>query len=179
MTGVVLRPARPEDLPSIAVARARTWQAAYAAQVDADDLRRLTTPEALEAWVVRAAEGTSTTFWVAEVAGSTAGFAAFGAERAESPVLWRGEVHALYVAPEHWRTGLGSSLLHVALDELTERGHDVVTLWVLDGNEPALAFYRRHGFHMTGETSHDARGHPEVRMSRLLGPRGDLVHQHR
>jgi ribosomal protein S18 acetylase RimI-like enzyme len=30
-------------------------------------------------------------------------------------------------------------------------GADLVTLWVVDGNEPASKLYERHGFRYTGE----------------------------
>ena len=102
------------------------------------------------------------------------GFAAFGAERSEQPAQFRGELYALYVLPEHWRGGSGSALLHATLDELAECGFDVVTLWVLVGNDRAIGFYARHGFRATGERVRDHRGLDELRMSRLLGPRGDL-----
>jgi ribosomal protein S18 acetylase RimI-like enzyme len=172
----VVRPARAEDLPSVALVRALTWQTAYAGQVDPDELRTLTDPDVLDAWALRAAATGSTTYLVAEVEGEgeVVGFAAFGAERSEMPAQFRGELYALYVLPEHWRAGSGSALLHATLDELAERGFDVVTLWVLAGNDRAIGFYERHGFHATGERVRDPRGLDELRMSRLLGPRGDL-----
>ena len=53
-------------------------------------------------------------------------------------------------------------------------GTDFVTL-PTDDFERAIAFYRRHGFHETGEVVRDHRGLDDLRMARLLGPRGDLV----
>ena len=175
MTDLVVREARTEDLPAVAMVRARTWQAAYAGLVDDAELRTLTDPDVVGAWAVRAATMSTTTYTVAELDDEVVGFAAYGAERADAPQPWRGEVYALYVLPEHWRSGAGSALMHAALDELAGNGFDHVTLWVLVGNERAIAFYRRHGFHETGEVVRDHRGLDDLRMARLLGPRGDLV----
>lgn len=169
-----VRTALPEDLAGVSWVRAVTWQSAYAGLVADEELRTLTDPDVLDAWAARATTSSTTTYLVAEVGGEIVGFTAFGAERSTRPAGWRGEVYALYVLPSQWRTGCGSVLLHAALDELAERGHDVVTLWVLAGNERAIAFYRRQGFHETGETQRDRRGLDDLRMSRLLGPRGDL-----
>ncbi len=177
MADVEVRAAQQEDLPAVALVRAVAWQAAYAGLIPDEVLRGLADPDVVLAWAARAAATPSTTYAVAELVGEVVGFAAFGAERADPPSPWRGEVYALYVLPQHWRTGAGSALLHAALDELAENGFDHVTLWVLDGNQPAVGFYRRHGFHPTGEVMHDPRGFDELRMARPLGPRGDLVRE--
>jgi len=175
VTDLFVRPALPDDLPAVALVRALTWQAAYAGMVDDAELRTLTDPDVVAAWAARAATKTDTTYTVADLAGEVVGFAAYGAERSDDPRPWRGELYALYVLPDHWRSGAGSALMHAALDALAENGFDHVTLLVLAGNERAIAFYRRHGFHETGEVLRDHRGLDDLRMARLLGPRGDLV----
>ncbi|MFN8157444.1 MAG: GNAT family N-acetyltransferase [Candidatus Nanopelagicales bacterium] len=177
MTELVVRPARTEDLPDVGMVRALTWQAAYAGMVDDAELRTLTDPDVVAAWAARAETLTLTgsTYAVADLDGTVVGFAAYGAERSDSPRPWRGELYALYVLPEHWRTGAGSALMHHALDELAENGFDHATLLVLAGNDRAISFYRRHGFHETGEVLRDHRGLDDLRMARTLGPRGDLA----
>ncbi len=50
------------------------------------------------------------------------------------------ELERLYVAPEYHGRGLGSAML-ARIDD----GRDLY-LWLIDGNEPAQAFYRRRGF---------------------------------
>jgi ribosomal protein S18 acetylase RimI-like enzyme len=170
---VEVRPAQREDLPAIALVRALTWQSAYAGLVPDDVLAPMTAPAELDAWVDRVTADGSTTCLLAEVDGDLIGFCAYGAER-EATTQWRGEVYALYVRPQRWRLGAGSALLHTALDDLAERGDDVVSLWVLHGNDAALSFYRRHGFHETGETITDARGLVERRMLLGIGNRADI-----
>jgi len=173
---VEVRPAQSQDLPAIALVRALTWQSAYAGLVPDAVLAPLTEPAELDAWVDRLATDGSTTWLVAEADRDLIGFCGYGRER-EATTPWRGEIYALYVQPQRWRRGAGTTLLHAAMDDLAERGDDVVSLWVLHGNEAALSFYRRHGFHETGETVTDAGGLVELRMVLGLGNRAD-IHRH-
>jgi len=170
---VEVRSAQRHDLPAIALVRALTWQAAYAGLVPDDVLAPLTEPAERDAWVDRVAADGSTTCVLAEADGDLIGFCAYGAER-EATTPWRGEIYALYVQPQRWRTGAGSALLHTAIDDLAERGDEAVSLWVLHGNDAALSFYRRHGFHETSETVTDAQGLVERRMVLGLGNRADI-----
>lgn len=71
------------------------------------------------------------TVLIAEDGGERAGFAAFDA----------GWLHHLYVAPLHWRSGIGSALLTRVMD-----GHDQLELWTFQQNEGARRFYRERGF---------------------------------
>ena len=59
-----------------------------------------------------------------------------------------GELNALYVLREYQRQGVGRALTDAALRELT--AFPRVALWVLQGNEPAIRFYRRYGFRFDG-----------------------------
>ena len=55
------------------------------------------------------------------------------------------EITALYVLPEYQRLGIGSQLMHVALNNI----HDInssLSLWVLRDNVSAVSFYKKHGF---------------------------------
>ena len=56
------------------------------------------------------------------------------------------EVRRLYVEPVLQGQGIGAALLEYAIREL-----HVSRLWALEKNERAIAFYRRHGFHVTNE----------------------------
>jgi ribosomal protein S18 acetylase RimI-like enzyme len=54
-------------------------------------------------------------------------------------------VSTLYVLRSAQRLGLGRRLLGAAARVLQANGADALTLWVLDGNRPARAFYERLG----------------------------------
>ena len=56
------------------------------------------------------------------------------------------EVKKLYVEPVLQNGAIGAKLLAFAL---TECGAD--HLWALEENYKAIAFYKRHGFHVTGD----------------------------
>ena len=73
-----------------------------------------------------------------------------------------GEVKELYVEPFFQGTGIGSSLLRFAAEQLNAR-----FLWVLEKNQKAISFYRSHGFASTGERELEP-GTPEyiIKMTR-------------
>jgi len=67
----------------------------------------------------------------------------------------------LYISPEHRRRGIGSRVMRLLLEE--RRGvAKSMALFVLKNN-PALRFYRRHGFDVVHET------HSTLVMRRAMG----------
>ena len=71
------------------------------------------------------------------------------------------ELFMIYVRAAHWGTGVGHRLLQAAI------GDRPASLWVLDGNERAVGFYRRHGFRTDGaEKLHAGFQRPIIRMIR-------------
>lgn len=87
-------------------------------------------PDEVRAWV-GTWDLTSRDVWVAEFDGTIVGFA-------NLTPTW---LDGLYVAPDAQRGGVGSTLLDVAKSVRP----DGFGLWVFEINEPARAFYRRHG----------------------------------
>jgi uncharacterized protein YndB with AHSA1/START domain len=71
-----------------------------------------------------------------------------------------GEIWGIYVAPDHWRQGIGRRFVHVAERLLAARGYDQATLWVLSGNEEARRFYEKMGFRLDGGTKTIVLGEP-------------------
>ncbi len=61
-----------------------------------------------------------------------------------------GEICAIYLAPEHWRKGMGTLLCRYAEKTLRERGYAEVVLWVFEANEQARRFYEAMGFRTDG-----------------------------
>jgi GNAT superfamily N-acetyltransferase len=96
----------------------------------------------------------------------------YGPSRENGRRLARGELYALYVAPELIGTGAGRALMTEALARATAEGFPDLALWVLKGNAPARRFYERAGFRPDGaEETFEADGVlvPEVRYVRALG----------
>ena len=50
------------------------------------------------------------------------------------------------------RQGVGAVLVEKVIDWVRARGSARLLIWITDGNEPALALYRRAGFRPTGVT---------------------------
>ena len=83
-------------------------------------------------------------------------------------VAYRGGwVQHLGVLAEHTRRGYGSALLEFASLELFSTADPEASLWVLNGNEAARAFYRSHQWTETDDRRRsEYPPHPEVRMVR-------------
>ncbi|QNE17968.1 GNAT family N-acetyltransferase [Kribbella qitaiheensis] len=88
------------------------------------------------------------------------GFASAGPSRDDdAPVPL--ELFMVYVRAQWWGSGLGYRLLDVAI------GKEPASLWVLEANERARAFYRRQGFAEDGtKVDEPFFGVPEIRMVR-------------
>jgi ribosomal protein S18 acetylase RimI-like enzyme len=67
-----------------------------------------------------------------------------------------GEIWGIYLAPKHWRKGIGRTLCGYGERLLSRRGYLVATLWVLAGNGRARRFYEAMGFKADGASQmHD------------------------
>jgi len=64
----------------------------------------------------------------------------------------RGHLSRLYVAPERWGEGIGRRLYDTCLAHLRGRRFGDATLWVLEENTRARAWYERLGWRPTGAT---------------------------
>lgn len=87
--------------------------------------------------------------YVATVNGDVVAFCGYGMWRdakAEEPPAREGEIVGLYVSSEFQRKGIGKALLEQAERKLKQEGFSTVSLWVLEGNTKAQAFYKAMGF---------------------------------
>ncbi|MGH7645393.1 MAG: GNAT family N-acetyltransferase [Gemmatimonadales bacterium] len=74
------------------------------------------------------------------------------------------EIPSLHVLPHLRGRGLGRALLDRALAELRRRGYAECTLWVLEENRPAQAFYEKLGWRPDGgRMRYGGTDVPEVR----------------
>ena len=96
-----------------------------------------------------------------------AGTAAYGPAR-QTETAGCGEVISLYLLPDCWGRGLGKALLEAALERLWEMGCREVSLWVLEENRRARAFYERQGFSLSGAALDCEVGGKELREVRYV-----------
>ena len=96
-----------------------------------------------------------------------AGTAAYGPAR-QTETAGCGEVISLYLLPDCWGRGLGKALLEAALERLREMGCREASLWVLEENRRARAFYERQGFSLSGAALDCEIGGKELREVRYV-----------
>jgi GNAT superfamily N-acetyltransferase len=141
----VIRAARPADADALAALEVRAWEAAYGAYVSPEAMRGPIS-ERPARWRDRLGGAQDGVTLVLEGDAAVEGFASAGPTRVEDGAAeGAGELYALYVEPALVGTGRGRALLEAA-EELLVREHAEATLWVLEPNAPARAFYERHGW---------------------------------
>ena len=150
----------PDDADELARLHVLVWQQAYAGLMPADHLAGLDVEACPERWRRRLAGEVPGTTWVARDADGLVAFASSGPGRDEDrPVEL--ELYAINLLDRTHGTGLADALMERAV------GDGPAYLWVLDGNERAMAFYRRHGFVDEGARKPEPdTGNLEVRMVR-------------
>lgn len=124
--------------------------------------------EAWQAWAGASASGNDQVLFFAEKKSVVVGLAgAFRSEDNPRTMI----LISMWVEPAARRSGVGRALVRSVVRWAAAADADEVSLWVVEGNEAALAAYRRCGFEMTGETKPLA-GRPdriEHRMSLAIG----------
>ena len=149
---VGLRSATPGDAHAIATVHVASWRVAYRGLLPDDVLDGLSVTDRARIWADRLTSPAprSRTLLVVDDA-AVLGFASTGpAAHVDDPAA--GELYAFYLDPRVWGRGHGARLHSGALGNLRVDGFTHACLWVLDGNERALRFYRWQGWAPTGET---------------------------
>jgi GNAT superfamily N-acetyltransferase len=170
LQGYTLREAGVADARSVAQIHVNTWRAAYSGIVPDSVLAGLSVDSHAAKWTA-AIEQREPELWVAEVQDTIVGWAAFSASRDADAPAKCGELQAIYVAPNWWARGVGSALLARTRHQLTQRGFQRMTLWVLQANENAIHFYRACGLATDGGTKQfelAGKSLTEVRFSTAL-----------
>jgi GNAT superfamily N-acetyltransferase len=157
-----LRSATVDDAAAIERLRVRTWRAAYRGLVPDHILDTMPVDAARRRSLLAIRRGDEA---VALIGDEIVGWCACGPARDEDQdPQTAGEVYAVYVAPEHWGTGVGQKLLDRAHGWLRRAGYAQVTLWVLSGNSRARHFYEAAGYRPIGPVqTHERVGAPEIR----------------
>jgi L-amino acid N-acyltransferase YncA len=140
----VIRPATAADAEAIGIAHVQAWRESYAGIVPDRILAALDPAERTALWrrVIAAGE----IVLVAEdPAGALLGFANAGPQREPEVLPFPGEIYAIYLLAAAKRRGLGRALMREAARGLLARNLAAASLWALDGNSVAHAFYTALG----------------------------------
>ena len=155
----LIRLAVPADAPALAALAEATFietfgAGGFAIPYPADDLAEFLlgsyAPERVMGWILDPAE----TVWVVEdAAGALIAYAQVGANTLPHPDARpeHGELKRIYVARAAQGTGLGRTLLEIALGRIDPDGAATVWIGVWSGNEKAQRLYTHYGFAKAGE----------------------------
>lgn len=95
-----------------------------------------------------AASGCENATFIAEQGGEWVGMVTSYRDQAEDTRL----IVGMYVHQTTRRLGLGAALIEAVASWARDCGASQVSLWVAQGNDPAMTLYRRLGFRLTGVT---------------------------
>ncbi len=156
-----IAPITLDDADEVARVHVRVWQEAYAGLMPAAYLDGLDPDEFAAHWRERlATPQPDVKNWLARDAAGVVGITTSGPARDQNaPAPW--QLYAINVLARGHGSGVGSVLIETAI------GDRAAYLWVVEGNDRAIAFYRKHGFTDDGVRDHlPETGTLEVRMSR-------------
>ena len=164
-----LRGATDDDAMAVAQVHVRSWQVGYRGLIDDE---RLT--------AMRAAERAGTYRFDDHDPRAPQTLLAVEDELVRGFVTWGpssdgdggSEILGLYVDPDHWGRGVGTSLLEGAMESLRRSSPERTRLWVLEGNVRAERFYLARGWTFDGVSRREVVWGVEVdanRFSRELG----------
>ncbi|GAA2002053.1 GNAT family N-acetyltransferase [Microbacterium ulmi] len=165
MTEYVVRAATLDDAAPIARVQVQAWHEAYTGRMPQSVLDGLGVQKQTRMWerVLRgefASPGSGV--WVAEQGGEVVGFASAGACLDRDALPGRIQLYAINAVAAHHGSGVGQALLDAAI------GDAAASLWVLDDNPRARAFYTRNGFALDGAVQDDDTWGEPIREVRLV-----------
>ncbi|WP_083283619.1 GNAT family N-acetyltransferase [Humibacillus sp. DSM 29435] len=156
------------DCDELGRVHTRIWRETYAGLMPAGYLADLSETRSAENWRRRIVQpegvDAGSLTLVARRDGHIVGFASAGPSRdADAPTEW--ELHVINLL----QTVQGSGLAELLLDRVL--GERDATLWVVEGNARARAFYTRRGFtDEGGRSAHEPTDALEMRMVRRGTP---------
>jgi ribosomal protein S18 acetylase RimI-like enzyme len=149
-----------DDLDELGRVHVQVWQEAYAGLLPADYLAGLDPAAGPARWRERRVSNGDVGWWIARDEAGIVGMTTSGPPRdddAPAPL----ELYAINVLRRAHGSGLADDLMARVV------GDRPAYLWVLEGNERAKAFYRRHGFRDEGGRKPEPdTGVVEIRMVR-------------
>ena len=133
------------DAAPIAGVHVESWRTTYPGIVPDEVLAGLDVADRETRWRgILDSAGDDFTY-VAEIQeGVILGFAGGGPERSGDP-LYRGELYAMYLLPEHQLRGIGRQLTAAVASRLLAEGMRSMLIWVLTENMAARRFYEALG----------------------------------
>ena len=140
-----IREATTDDVPTIRSLAREAWTEAYADSVPDSVIEDAVSEWYAEETMNRIIGDDEQVCLVAVEDGTILGFSHGATDDG------KGDVLRLYVAPDRWHEGIGTTLLEAMEERLTELGAETMQAMVLADNEMGNAFYEDRGFEKTDE----------------------------
>ncbi|MER8863189.1 GNAT family N-acetyltransferase [Mesorhizobium sp. M0751] len=153
-----------QEIPAVSRLLGQSWRHIYSPILGAETTARLSderhAPERLAAEL---GDDSKMSFVAERADGSLAGYAMAAMDDKGEVMLER-----LHIDKSEYGTGLAADLLHAVL--AAHAGIPSIALEVIEGNDRAIAFYRKHGFEVVERrpAAHGVGGHASLIMRRLL-----------
>jgi len=167
--GYSISSATEADAVALRHLHAHTWADTYADLLAPEFYERRLALHRTRRWdtVILNQQASGGDVIVARSPAGLAGLCQFGpTEDPDDPPQKVGHVHRLYVHPSAQRQGVGRSLLAAATERLVAPGVWSLTLWALEGDLRARAFYERLGWRPDGARRDD--GATDIRYRLVL-----------
>lgn len=153
---LTIREATKDDIPDIARIHVEGWQGAYQGLIDQEYINSQNLEKRTADWEEWFQDETVTRL-LAIQQNQPVGFIAFGPLRTAPPgtskirPTYSSEIYGLYLLPDMYRQGIGTSLIKSAVEKLQQQKHQSTCLWVLKDNKRACAFYEAMGGQRIGK----------------------------
>ncbi|PTE08543.1 GNAT family N-acetyltransferase [Mesorhizobium helmanticense] len=159
-----IRAMTEQDVPAVSRLLGESWRRTYSPILGAETTTRLSDDKhAPERLAAELADDNKMSFVAERTDGSIAGYAMAKMDATGDVMLDR-----LHIDKREFGTGLAADMLHAVL--AAHAGIPSIALEVIEGNDRAIAFYRKHGFEVVERkaASHGAEGHSSFIMRRIL-----------
>lgn len=144
---MIIRQAEKNDVEAMARVVSNSWQYAYKSLISDEDMKLFSSRERREA--LFKASWRSRLNYVLLLGGSVMGVCSterYGKDGFSDTA----EIDQFYLEPEIIGQGFGKRFMEHVLQELKGMGFARVVLYVMEGNERAIDFYKRCGFKADG-----------------------------
>lgn len=169
----LIRAATVDDATGIAEVLVASWRSAYGGLLPPELLDGLSVERRAAQWRRDIREPACAVYVATDPAGRIGGFIAVGPSQDQDAADAGGALFAVYLAPRLWSRGIGGRLHAVGIAALAPRFKEA-TLWVLDSNARARAFYERHGWQLDGAVKRETIDGTDMAVVRYRRPlRGD------
>ncbi|TGQ70854.1 GNAT family N-acetyltransferase [Mesorhizobium sp. M00.F.Ca.ET.186.01.1.1] len=159
-----IRAMTKDDLAAVSHLLGQSWRRTYSPIMGEQATTRLSDDKhAPEKLAAELADDNKMSFVAERADGMIAGYALAVMDSRGDVMLDR-----LHIEPGAFGSGLAADLLHAVL--AAHAGIPSIALEVIEGNDRAIAFYRKHGFEMVERrpAAHGVGGHASLIMRRLL-----------